>query len=116
APSMGAAIAFYTVFSLAPLVMIVIGVAGFFWGEDAVRGELLRQAPWSWCSSGFTTPHKFSCWEPNSLGSMPMSTVRERKKIRCPRDAVCGNQVRFQTAFKNNQNWHISGHMCRQQA
>lgn len=43
APSMGAAIAFYTVFSLAPLVMIVIGVAGFFWGEDAVRGELLRQ-------------------------------------------------------------------------
>src|SRR5690606_20394727 len=43
APSMGAAIAFYAVFSLAPLVMIVIGVAGFFWGEDAVRGELLRQ-------------------------------------------------------------------------
>lgn len=43
APSMGAAIAFYTVFSLAPLVMIVIGVAGFFWGEEAVRGELLRQ-------------------------------------------------------------------------
>src|SRR5690606_15086922 len=43
APSMGAAIAFYTVFSLAPLVMIVIGIAGFFWGEDAVRGELLRQ-------------------------------------------------------------------------
>jgi Predicted membrane protein len=43
APSMGAAIAFYTVFSLAPLVMIVIGVAGFFWGEDAVRGELMRQ-------------------------------------------------------------------------
>jgi len=43
APSMGAAIAFYTVFSLAPLVIIVIGIAGFFWGEDAVRGELLRQ-------------------------------------------------------------------------
>lgn len=43
APSMGAAIAFYTVFSLAPLMMIVIGIAGFFWGEEAVRGELLRQ-------------------------------------------------------------------------
>lgn len=43
APSMGAAIAFYTVFSLAPLVLIVIGIAGFFWGEEAVRGELLRQ-------------------------------------------------------------------------
>ncbi len=43
ASSMGAAIAFYTVFSLAPLLLIVIGIAGFFWGEDAVRGELLRQ-------------------------------------------------------------------------
>ncbi|MFA7669633.1 MAG: YihY/virulence factor BrkB family protein [Burkholderiaceae bacterium] len=43
ASSMGAAIAFYTVFSLAPLVVIVIGIAGFFWGEEAVQGELLRQ-------------------------------------------------------------------------
>src|SRR5690606_31055483 len=43
APSMGAAIAFYTVFSLAPLVLIVISIAGFFWGEEAVRGELMRQ-------------------------------------------------------------------------
>ena len=43
ASSMGAAIAFYTVFSLAPLLMIVIAIAGFFWGEEAVRGELMRQ-------------------------------------------------------------------------
>jgi membrane protein len=43
ASSMGAAIAFYTVFSIAPLMIIVIAVAGFVWGEDAVRGELMRQ-------------------------------------------------------------------------
>jgi len=43
ASSIGAAIAFYTVFSLAPLMLIVIGIAGFFWGEEAVRGELMRQ-------------------------------------------------------------------------
>jgi membrane protein len=43
APSMGAAIAFYTVFSLAPLVIIVIAVAGFFWGQQAVQGELFGQ-------------------------------------------------------------------------
>lgn len=43
APSMGAAIAFYTVFSLAPLVIIVIGVAGFFWGREAVQGQLFDQ-------------------------------------------------------------------------
>ncbi|CAM5566999.1 YihY/virulence factor BrkB family protein [Eoetvoesiella caeni] len=43
ASSMGAAIAFYTVFSIAPLIIIVIAVAGFVWGEDAVRGEILHQ-------------------------------------------------------------------------
>ncbi|MFJ3464280.1 YihY/virulence factor BrkB family protein [Achromobacter spanius] len=43
APSMGAAIAFYTVFSLAPLVIIVIGIAGFFWGHEAVQGQLFEQ-------------------------------------------------------------------------
>jgi membrane protein len=43
ASSMGAAIAFYTVFSIAPLLIIVIAVAGFIWGEDAVRGEVIRQ-------------------------------------------------------------------------
>lgn len=43
ASSMGAAIAFYTVFSIAPLLIIVIAVAGFIWGEDAVRGEVIHQ-------------------------------------------------------------------------
>ncbi|WP_313620111.1 YihY/virulence factor BrkB family protein [Achromobacter sp.] len=43
APSMGAAIAFYTVFSLAPLVIIVIGIAGLFWGREAVQGQLFEQ-------------------------------------------------------------------------
>ncbi|HWL29650.1 MAG TPA: YihY/virulence factor BrkB family protein [Burkholderiaceae bacterium] len=43
ASSMGAAIAFYTVFSIAPLLILVIAIAGFVWGEDAVRGEIIRQ-------------------------------------------------------------------------
>lgn len=43
ATSMGAAIAFYTVFSIAPLLIIVIAVAGFIWGDDAVHGEVIRQ-------------------------------------------------------------------------
>jgi len=43
APSMGAAIAFYTVFSLAPLVIIVLAIAGFFWGQEAVQGQLMGQ-------------------------------------------------------------------------
>ena len=36
----GAALAYYTTFSIAPIVIIVIAVAGFVFGEEAVRGEL----------------------------------------------------------------------------
>ncbi|MPZ46539.1 MAG: YihY family inner membrane protein [Betaproteobacteria bacterium] len=43
APSMGAAIAYYTVFSLAPLLLLVIAVAGFFFGREAVQGEVVGQ-------------------------------------------------------------------------
>lgn len=37
---MGAALSYYTVFSLAPLLFIVISVAGLFFGEEAARGEI----------------------------------------------------------------------------
>lgn len=43
AQSMGAALAFYTIFSIAPLLLIVIAVAGLFFGEDAARGEIYAQ-------------------------------------------------------------------------
>ncbi len=43
AQSMGAALAFYTIFSIAPLLLIVIAVAGIFFGEDAARGEIHAQ-------------------------------------------------------------------------
>jgi membrane protein len=43
AQSMGAALAFYTMFSIAPLLLIVITVAGFFFGADAARGEIFAQ-------------------------------------------------------------------------
>src|SRR5918999_2343515 len=40
APSMGAALSYYTLFSIAPLLLIVIAIAGFFFGDEAVRGEI----------------------------------------------------------------------------
>ena len=43
APSMGAALAYYTVFSIAPLLLIVIAIAGFIYGEDAARGAIFNQ-------------------------------------------------------------------------
>lgn len=40
---MGAALAYYTMFSLAPLLLIVISVAGLVFGEAAARGEIQTQ-------------------------------------------------------------------------
>ena len=41
--SWGAAIAFYVVTSLAPVLLIVVAVAGIVFGQDAVRGGLVQQ-------------------------------------------------------------------------
>lgn len=42
-PSMGAALAYYTLFSLAPLLLIVVSVAGLVFGQEAARGEIALQ-------------------------------------------------------------------------
>lgn len=39
----GAALAFYTVFSLAPVLILSIAIAGIFFGEKAARGEIVEQ-------------------------------------------------------------------------
>ena len=41
--SRGAAIAFYVVTSLAPVLLIVVAVAGMVFGQEAVRGSLVQQ-------------------------------------------------------------------------
>ena len=43
AGSMGAALAYYTTFSLAPVLIVVIAVAGLVFGQDAARGEIAYQ-------------------------------------------------------------------------
>jgi membrane protein len=40
---LSASLAYYTIFSLPPLLIIVINISGFFFGTDAVRGELFGQ-------------------------------------------------------------------------
>ncbi len=42
-PSMGAALAYYAMFSIAPLLFIAIAIAGLFFGADAVRGAVFAQ-------------------------------------------------------------------------
>jgi membrane protein len=41
--SKGAALAFYTLFSLAPILVLVIAVAGFFYGAEAAQGQLFNE-------------------------------------------------------------------------
>ena len=40
---LGAALAYYTIFSLAPMLVIVIAVAGFAFGESAAEGQIVEQ-------------------------------------------------------------------------
>lgn len=40
---LSAALSYYTIFSLPPLLIIIISLSGFFFGAEAVRGELFGQ-------------------------------------------------------------------------
>src|SRR5688572_33488198 len=43
AQSMGAALAYYTMLSIAPFLLIVISLAGMIFGVEAARGEIAAQ-------------------------------------------------------------------------
>jgi membrane protein len=43
AMSLGAAIAFFTVFSLAPMLLVAIGVAGLVFGQEAAQGAIVQE-------------------------------------------------------------------------
>ena len=43
APTQSAALAFYTLFSMAPVLMVTVAIAGPLFGEDATRAEIERQ-------------------------------------------------------------------------
>jgi len=42
-PRLGAALAYYTVLSMAPLLVVAIGIAGLAFGDQAARGEIVSQ-------------------------------------------------------------------------
>ena len=43
AASKGAAVAFYTLFSMTPILVLTIAVAGYFFGAEAAQGEIIAQ-------------------------------------------------------------------------
>ena len=68
APSKGAALAYYSMFSIAPLLYLIISIAGLFFGPDAVRGMVSSRSPRSW---GATVPRRSAkCW-PTSASPRP---------------------------------------------
>lgn len=40
---LSASLAYYTLFSLAPLLLLVISLAGFFFGRDAIQGQIFNE-------------------------------------------------------------------------
>src|ERR687889_2316187 len=42
-PHLGAALSYYTLFSLAPILIVAIAIAGLAFGAEAVRGEIVHQ-------------------------------------------------------------------------
>jgi membrane protein len=43
ASSKGAALSFYTLFSISPILVLAIAVAGYFFGEEAARGQMIGE-------------------------------------------------------------------------
>ena len=43
ASRLSAALAYYTIFSLAPMLLIILAVTSLFWSRDAVQGQVLSQ-------------------------------------------------------------------------
>src|SRR5215210_390451 len=39
-PRLGAALAYYTIFSIGPLLLIAVAMAGIFFGQEAAQGRL----------------------------------------------------------------------------
>src|SRR5947208_827324 len=42
ASTLGAALAYYTIFSIGPLLIVAIGIAGAVFGDAAARGEVMN--------------------------------------------------------------------------
>ena len=43
AARLSAALAYYVLFSVAPLLIVAVGIAGLVFGEEAARGEIVGQ-------------------------------------------------------------------------
>lgn len=46
AMKLSASLSYYTIFSLAPMLVVIISIAGIFFGKEAIQGEIYGQIKW----------------------------------------------------------------------
>ena len=88
APRLGAALAYYTVLSMAPLLVVVVAVCGLVFGAEAVRGQIYwetdRESP---AGSNVLLANRFD-HEPPQLRRQDR-TPRPRRRAAEPSTAQC---------------------------
>jgi membrane protein len=91
APRLAGALAFYTMFTLAPLLILTIAIAGLAFGQEAARGQIVGQIQGL---VGFASAHAIEDFlqQVGSKQSGSIATVvgvatptADRVRRRCPR-------------------------------
>jgi hypothetical protein len=89
-PKLAAALSYYTVFFLAPLLVIAIEVAGamfgavFTWGEARWAQHMVRPVRWQFCWSGSVILPRSCSWARSSPTSMPRSSGQGQGQVPVP--------------------------------
>jgi membrane protein len=73
APRSGAALAYYTTFSLAPLLVIVIAVAALEFGQEAAQGKIVTEI------QGVVDDHG-SCYVSSTMNTSTVSTQKGKMR------------------------------------
>jgi uncharacterized BrkB/YihY/UPF0761 family membrane protein len=91
-PRMAAALAFYTIFSLTPIVVIAVAIGGTFFGPEAALQEMVRQVNFLVGPSGgeainllvshASSPRRSSPWESRCSASISVIVQLARATVR----------------------------------
>jgi Virulence factor BrkB len=101
AARLAAALAYYTIFSLAPILVIAIGVAGIVFGRDAAQGQIVGQIEVLVGRDGARAVQELiqnaSRPEPSALASVLgfVALLFATFKLRCPATTACGSASTF---------------------
>ena len=81
APRLGAALAYYTLFSIAPLLVVAIAVAGLAFGQEAAQGRIVAELSGLLGEAGRARPGRDSREQPQGHGGNPGHLGRARDPV-----------------------------------